>query len=73
MASQHGGMDIEEVAHSTPDEIFKEYIDPGIGFQPLPGTQAGLQTRPRQRADRRRRAVQRRWASIKPSSTPTRR
>jgi succinyl-CoA synthetase beta subunit len=34
MASQHGGMDIEEVAHSTPDEIFKEYIDPGIGFQP---------------------------------------
>ena len=34
MASQHGGMDIEEVAHSTPDEIFKEYIHPGIGFQP---------------------------------------
>jgi succinyl-CoA synthetase beta subunit len=34
MASQHGGMDIEEVAHSTPDEIFKEYCDPGIGFQP---------------------------------------
>ena len=34
MASQHGGMDIEEVAHNTPDEIFKEYIDPGIGFQP---------------------------------------
>jgi succinyl-CoA synthetase beta subunit len=35
MASQHGGMDIEEVAHNTPDEIFKEYIDPGIGFQPF--------------------------------------
>jgi len=34
MASQHGGMDIEEVAHSTPDQIFKEYIHPGIGFQP---------------------------------------
>ncbi len=34
MASQHGGMDIEEVAHNKPDEIFKEYIDPGIGFQP---------------------------------------
>jgi succinyl-CoA synthetase beta subunit len=33
MASQHGGMDIEEVAHSTPDEIFKEFIDPGLGFQ----------------------------------------
>jgi succinyl-CoA synthetase beta subunit len=35
MASQHGGMDIEEVAHDTPDEIFKEYIDPGIGLQPF--------------------------------------
>src|SRR6195952_4565230 len=34
MASQHGGMDIEEVAHDTPDEIFKEYITPGIGLQP---------------------------------------
>jgi succinyl-CoA synthetase beta subunit len=33
MASQHGGMDIEEVAHDTPDEIFKEYIDPAIGLQ----------------------------------------
>ncbi|MEO6923821.1 MAG: ADP-forming succinate--CoA ligase subunit beta [Bryocella sp.] len=35
MASQHGGMDIEEVAHSTPDEIFKEYINPGTGLQPF--------------------------------------
>jgi succinyl-CoA synthetase beta subunit len=34
MASQHGGMDIEEVAHDTPDEIFKEYIDPALGLQP---------------------------------------
>src|SRR5476649_80588 len=34
MASQAGGMDIEEVAHSTPEKIFKEYIDPGIGLQP---------------------------------------
>jgi succinyl-CoA synthetase beta subunit len=33
MASQHGGMDIEEVAHDTPDEIFKEYIDPAIGLR----------------------------------------
>jgi succinyl-CoA synthetase beta subunit len=33
MASRHGGMDIEEVAHETPDEIFKEYIDPAIGLQ----------------------------------------
>jgi succinyl-CoA synthetase beta subunit len=34
MASQAGGMEIEEVAHDTPDAIYKEYIDPAIGFQP---------------------------------------
>jgi succinyl-CoA synthetase beta subunit len=35
MASQAGGMEIEEVAHNTPEAIFKEYIDPAIGFQPF--------------------------------------
>lgn len=34
MASQAGGMEIEEVAHATPEKIFKEYIEPGIGLQP---------------------------------------
>ena len=34
MASQAGGMEIEEVAHENPDAIFKEYIDPAIGLQP---------------------------------------
>ena len=34
MASQAGGMEIEEVAHDTPEKIFKEYVDPAIGFQP---------------------------------------
>jgi succinyl-CoA synthetase beta subunit len=34
MASQSGGMEIEEVAHDTPELIYKEYIDPAIGFQP---------------------------------------
>jgi succinyl-CoA synthetase beta subunit len=34
MASQAGGMEIEEVAQETPDKIFKEYIDPAIGLQP---------------------------------------
>jgi succinyl-CoA synthetase beta subunit len=33
MASQAGGMEIEEVAHDTPEKIFKEYIDPAIGLQ----------------------------------------
>ncbi|MCZ8157420.1 MAG: ADP-forming succinate--CoA ligase subunit beta [Leptospira sp.] len=34
MASTEGGMDIEEVAHNTPEKIIKIQIDPGIGVQP---------------------------------------
>jgi succinyl-CoA synthetase beta subunit len=34
MASQAGGMEIEKVAHDTPELIFKETIEPAIGFQP---------------------------------------
>ncbi|MBW8748722.1 MAG: ADP-forming succinate--CoA ligase subunit beta, partial [Acidobacteria bacterium] len=34
MASQAGGMEIEEVAAKDPEAIYKEYIDPGIGLQP---------------------------------------
>ncbi|ADW70240.1 ADP-forming succinate--CoA ligase subunit beta [Granulicella tundricola] len=34
MASQSGGMEIEEVAHATPDLIYKEYVDPVVGLQP---------------------------------------
>jgi succinyl-CoA synthetase beta subunit len=33
MASPAGGMDIEEVAAKTPEKIFKEFIDPAVGFQ----------------------------------------
>ena len=32
MASSEGGMDIEEVAHSTPEKIIKVFIDPSIGL-----------------------------------------
>jgi succinyl-CoA synthetase beta subunit len=35
MASAAGGMDIEEVAASTPEEIFKETVDPAVGFRPF--------------------------------------
>jgi succinyl-CoA synthetase beta subunit len=35
MASTEGGMDIEEVAASTPDRIIKEWIDPKVGLQPF--------------------------------------
>jgi succinyl-CoA synthetase beta subunit len=34
MASQAGGMEIEEVAAKTPEAIYKEYINPAIGLQP---------------------------------------
>ncbi|SKA05909.1 ADP-forming succinate--CoA ligase subunit beta [Sediminibacterium ginsengisoli] len=37
MYSTEGGMDIEEVAHNTPDKIFKEWVHPG---GPLQGFQA---------------------------------
>ncbi len=37
MASEAGGMEIEEVAQSAPEKIFKSYIDPAIGFQPFQG------------------------------------
>ena len=32
MASSEGGMDIEEVAHSHPEKILKEFIDPIVGL-----------------------------------------
>lgn len=34
MASEEGGMEIEEVAASSPEKIFKEVVDPAIGLQP---------------------------------------
>lgn len=37
MYSTEGGMDIEEVAHNTPDKIYKEWIEPNL---PLQGFQA---------------------------------
>ena len=37
MASTEGGMDIEEVAASTPEKIFFEQIDPLVGFTPFQG------------------------------------
>ena len=34
MASEAGGMEIEEVAEKTPEKIFNEVVDPLIGVQP---------------------------------------
>lgn len=33
MYSTEGGMDIEEVAHDTPEKIFKEWVQPGSSLQ----------------------------------------
>ena len=35
MASEAGGMDIEEVAASTPEKIIKQQVKPGEGLQPF--------------------------------------
>ena len=32
MASSEGGMDIEEVAHATPEKILKVFVDPALGL-----------------------------------------
>ena len=37
MASEAGGMEIEEVAQAAPEKIFCTHIDPAIGFQPFQG------------------------------------
>jgi succinyl-CoA synthetase beta subunit len=39
MASSEGGMDIEEVAHSTPEKIIKVFVDPAAGLTDAQATQ----------------------------------
>ncbi len=38
MASQEGGMEIEEVAAATPEKILKETVDPSVGLQAFQAT-----------------------------------
>ncbi|NUQ80199.1 MAG: ADP-forming succinate--CoA ligase subunit beta [Bacteroidetes bacterium] len=35
MVSTEGGMEIEEVAHHSPEKIVREYVDPRVGLQPF--------------------------------------
>ncbi|HKH60003.1 MAG TPA: ADP-forming succinate--CoA ligase subunit beta [Flavitalea sp.] len=42
MYSTEGGMDIEEVAHKTPEKIFKEWVHPGSGLQPFQARKIGF-------------------------------
>ncbi|MDP3137051.1 MAG: acetate--CoA ligase family protein, partial [Burkholderiaceae bacterium] len=39
MASSEGGMDIEEVAHATPEKIIKVFVDPAIGLTDAQATE----------------------------------
>ncbi len=42
MASEAGGMDIEEVAAETPEKIIKVFIDPLVGIQPYHSRQVAF-------------------------------
>ena len=42
LASEAGGMDIEEVAQETPERIYKVCIDPLVGAQPYQGRYLGF-------------------------------
>jgi succinyl-CoA synthetase beta subunit len=42
MASAAGGMDIEEVAASTPDKIAKVHVEPGVGLVPFEARRLGF-------------------------------
>jgi succinyl-CoA synthetase beta subunit len=37
MASEAGGMDIEDIARTSPEKILKVYVDPAAGFQAFQG------------------------------------
>ncbi|MBK8252460.1 MAG: ADP-forming succinate--CoA ligase subunit beta [Polyangiaceae bacterium] len=42
IASTEGGMDIEQVAHDTPEKILTMYFDPGAGFSPFIARKLGF-------------------------------
>src|SRR5262249_49844713 len=42
MASAAGGMDIEEVAATTPEKIIRVHIEPGVGIVPFEARQIGF-------------------------------
>jgi succinyl-CoA synthetase beta subunit len=39
MVSQDGGVEIEKVAHETPERIFKAFVNPALGLQPFQARQ----------------------------------
>jgi succinyl-CoA synthetase beta subunit len=43
MVSQEGGVEIEKVAHETPDRIHKAFINPALGLQPFQARRLAFQ------------------------------
>ncbi|MFH7428910.1 ATP-grasp domain-containing protein, partial [Pseudomonas syringae group genomosp. 7] len=43
MASREGGVDIEKIAHDTPEKILKATIYPLVGAQPIQGRDLAYQ------------------------------
>jgi succinyl-CoA synthetase beta subunit len=43
IASTEGGMDIEKVAHDTPEKILTKHFDPAAGFSPFIARQLGFE------------------------------
>jgi len=35
IASREGGMEIEELARTSPEKIIEEWVDPGVGLRPF--------------------------------------
>ena len=50
IASQRGGMEIEEIAKNEPETIIRVVVEPAVGHAGLPGARARLRARPRARA-----------------------
>jgi len=43
IASKHGGMEIEEIAKNTPDEILQVIVEPAVGLQPFQARELAFQ------------------------------
>ena len=43
IASKHGGMEIEEIARNTPDELLQVIVEPAVGLQPFQARELAFQ------------------------------
>ena len=57
MASSEGGMDIEEVAHNTPEKIIKVFVDPLVGLTDAQARELAARHRRARGLARRRRST----------------